>query len=172
MSTRPIILSKVAQSTLGGAVIDVATRAMNLTSRSPRIPTCLKSQSRRMEPRRIDLLRLRKKPDGRLSSELYCAAPGWNKVVYGTGLGRPVQIVSTITKTVTNTIPLAAGAGPVFGAQPTFTPDGTHLAFMSGMDLVVFVNTLTDTVESTITLPPPPFEPILNSSFFFVPAKP
>jgi hypothetical protein len=83
--------------------------------------------------------------------------------------GGPVLIVSTITKTVSNVIPLAAGAGPVFGAQPTFTPDGINLAFMSGMNLVVFVNTLTDTVESSITLPPPPFEPIRNFSFFFVP---
>jgi DNA-binding beta-propeller fold protein YncE len=83
--------------------------------------------------------------------------------------GGPVLIVSTITKTVTNVIPLAAGAGPVFGAQPTFTPDGIHLAFTSGMNLVVFVNTLSDTVESSITLPPPPFEPIRNFSFFFVP---
>jgi DNA-binding beta-propeller fold protein YncE len=83
--------------------------------------------------------------------------------------GGPVIILSTITKTVTNTIPLAAGAGPVFGAQPTFTPDGIHLAFTSGMNLVVFVNTLTDTVESSITLPPPPFEPIRNFSFFFTP---
>ena len=37
------------------------------------------------------------------------------------------------------------------------------------MNLVVFVNTLTDTVESSITLPPPPIEPIRNFSFFFVP---
>ncbi len=83
--------------------------------------------------------------------------------------GGPVLIVSTITKTVTNVIPLAAGAGPVFGANPTFTPDGIHLAFMNGMNLVVFVNTLTDTEESSITLPPPPFEPIRNFTFFFVP---
>jgi hypothetical protein len=86
--------------------------------------------------------------------------------------GGPVQIVSTAAGMVTNTIPLAAGAGPVFGAQPTFTPDGIHLAFMSGMNLVVFVNTLHDSVESTITLPPPPFEPIRNFSFFFVPTNP
>ena len=83
--------------------------------------------------------------------------------------GGPVLIVSTITKTVSNVIPLAAGAGPVFGAQPTFTPDGIHLSFMSGMNLVVFINTLTDTEESSITLPPPPFEPIRNFSSFFVP---
>jgi hypothetical protein len=83
--------------------------------------------------------------------------------------GGPVLIVSTITKTVSNVIPLAAGAGPVFGAQPTFTADGIHLAFMSGTNLVVFVNTLTDTEESSITLPPPPFEPIRNFSLFFVP---
>jgi DNA-binding beta-propeller fold protein YncE len=83
--------------------------------------------------------------------------------------GGPVLIVSTITKTVTNVIPLAAGAGPVFGAQPTFTPDGIHLAFMSGMNLVVFVNTLTDTEESSIPLPPPQAEPIRNFSFFFLP---
>lgn len=83
--------------------------------------------------------------------------------------GGPVYIVSTITKTRTGTIPLAPGAGPVYGAQPTFTADGIHLAFMSGMNLMVFVNTLTDTVESSITLPPPPFEPIRNISFFFVP---
>jgi len=83
--------------------------------------------------------------------------------------GGPVLIVSTITKTVTNVIPLAAGAGPIFGAQPTFTPDGIHLAFTSGTNLVVFINTLTDTEESSITLPPPPFEPIRNFSFFFVP---
>ena len=54
-------------------------------------------------------------------------------------------------------------------SQPTFTADGIHLAFMSGMNLVVFVNTLSDTEESSITLPPPPFEPIRNFSFFFVP---
>ena len=83
--------------------------------------------------------------------------------------GGPVLIVSTISKTVSNIIPLAAGAGPVFGANPAFTPDGIHLAFMSGMNLVVFVNTLTDTEESSITLPPPPVEPIRNFSFFFVP---
>ena len=83
--------------------------------------------------------------------------------------GGPVLIVSTITKTVSNVIPLAAGAGPVFGAQPVFTPDGIHLAFMSGTNLVEFVNTLSDTVESSITLPPPQAEPIRNFSFFFVP---
>jgi DNA-binding beta-propeller fold protein YncE len=83
--------------------------------------------------------------------------------------GGPVLIVSTITKTVSNVIPLAAGAGPIFGAQPTFTPDGIHLALTSGTNLVVFINTLTDTEESSITLPPPPFEPIRNFSFFFVP---
>jgi hypothetical protein len=86
--------------------------------------------------------------------------------------GGPVIILSTITKTVTNTIPLAPGAGPVFGAQPTFTADGIHLAFTSGMNLVVFVNTLTDAVESSITLPPPPNEPIRNFSFFFTPVNP
>lgn len=85
--------------------------------------------------------------------------------------GGPVLIVSTIFKTVTNAIPLAPGAGPVFGSQPTFTPDGIHLAFTSGMNLVVFVNTLTDTVESTITLAPPPFEPTRNLSFFFLPKQ-
>ena len=86
--------------------------------------------------------------------------------------GGPVLIVSTIAGLVTNTIPLGPGAGPVFGAQPTFTPDGIHLALMSGMNLAVFVNTLADTVESTITLRPPAFEPIRNFTFFFVPANP
>jgi hypothetical protein len=86
--------------------------------------------------------------------------------------GGTVQVVSTITKTVSNVIPLAAGAGPVFGAQPTFTPDGIHLALMSGTNLAVFVNTLNDTVESSITLPSPPYGEALNFSLFFAPINP
>jgi DNA-binding beta-propeller fold protein YncE len=86
--------------------------------------------------------------------------------------GGPVLILSTITKTVTNVIPLAAGAGSVFGSQPAFTPDGVHLALMNGTELVVSVNTLTDTVESSFTLPPPPYGEPLNFSLFFTPANP
>jgi DNA-binding beta-propeller fold protein YncE len=83
--------------------------------------------------------------------------------------GGPVQILSTISGMVTNTIPLPPGAGPVFGANPTFTADGIHLGFVSGTNLVVFVNTLTDTVESTTTLLAPPNGPIRNFTLFFLP---
>ncbi len=84
--------------------------------------------------------------------------------------GGPVHIVSTITKAVIGTIPIATtGTRPVFGSQPIFTPDGLYLAFMSGPELMVWVDTLTDTVESTITRPPPPFGAIRNTGFFWVP---
>jgi hypothetical protein len=84
--------------------------------------------------------------------------------------GGPIQIVSTIAGMVTNTIPLAAAAGPVFGARPTFTPDGSYLGLMSGPNLWVNVDTLTDTVDSTISLTPAPFGAIRNAGFFFVPS--
>jgi DNA-binding beta-propeller fold protein YncE len=86
--------------------------------------------------------------------------------------GGPVLIVSTIAGMVTNTIPLATAAGPVFGARPTFTADGSHLALMSGPNLWVYVDTFTDTVDSTIALTPAPFGAIRNAGFFFVPTNP
>lgn len=59
-----------------------------------------------------------------------------------------------------------------FGAQPTFSADGVHLAVMDGANSLVFVNTLTDTMESSFTLSPPPYEPIRNLTVFFVPKNP
>ena len=86
--------------------------------------------------------------------------------------GGPVQIVSTIAGMVTNTIPLSTAVGPVFGARPTFTADGSHLGLMSGPNLWVYVDTSTDTVDSTIALTPAPFGAIRNAGFFFVPTNP
>ena len=86
--------------------------------------------------------------------------------------GGPVLIVSTIAGMVTNTIPLATAPGPVFGAHPTFTPDGIYLGLMSGPNLFVYVNTLTDTVDSTIALTPAPFGAIRNAGPFFMPQNP
>jgi DNA-binding beta-propeller fold protein YncE len=83
--------------------------------------------------------------------------------------GGPVQIVSIVTKAVTGTIPLAPGGRPSFGSQPRFTPDGILLAFMNGPESLVWVNTLTDTVDSTITLAPVPDGAIRNTGFFWVP---
>ena len=98
--------------------------------------------------------------------------PDGTRLYFAPVAGGPVIILSTITKTVTNVIPLAAGAGPVFGAQPAFTPDGIRLVFMNGMDLIVFVNTLTDTEESSITIPPPATGEIPNFGLFFAPVNP
>jgi len=84
--------------------------------------------------------------------------------------GGPVQVVSLVTKAVTETIPVATiGTAPSFGSQPSFTPDGNFLMFMSGPNLMVWVNTLTDTVDSTITFAPPPDGAIRNTGFFYVP---
>lgn len=83
--------------------------------------------------------------------------------------GGPVQIVSLVTKAVTGTIPLAPNGRPSFGSQPIFTPDGVFLAFMNGPELLVWVNTLTDKVDSTITLPPVPDGAIRNTGFFWIP---
>ena len=83
--------------------------------------------------------------------------------------GGPVQIVSLVTKAVTGNISLATDGRPSFGSQPIFTPDGIFLSFMNGPELLVWVNTLTDTVDSTITLAPPPNGAIRNTGFFWVP---
>ncbi len=86
--------------------------------------------------------------------------------------GGPVLIVSTATGAVANTIPLDTAPGPVFGAHPTFTRDGSYLGLMSGPNLFVYVNTSTDTVDSTIALDPAPFGAIRNAGPFFAPASP
>ena len=83
--------------------------------------------------------------------------------------GGPVQVVSLVTKAVTETIQVATDGLPSFGSQPKFTPDGIFLMFMSGPESLVWVNTLTDTVDSTITFAPPPNGAIRNTGFFYVP---
>jgi len=83
--------------------------------------------------------------------------------------GGPVQVVNTVTG-ATTPITLPQGSGSVFGSVPTFTPDGLHLVLTSGSTSVVLINTITDTVESTITLPPPSFGEIPNTTMFFVPS--
>lgn len=85
--------------------------------------------------------------------------------------GGPVQVVSLVTKAVTETIQVATDGLPSFGSQPKFTPDGIYLMFMSGAESLVWVNTLTDTVDSTITLPPAPNGAIRNTGFFYVPGS-
>jgi DNA-binding beta-propeller fold protein YncE len=86
--------------------------------------------------------------------------------------GGPILIVSTSAGAVTNTIPLATAPGPVFGAHPHFTPDGSFLGLMSGPNLFVYINTSTDTVDSTIALTPAPDGAIRNAGPFFVPTNP
>jgi hypothetical protein len=83
--------------------------------------------------------------------------------------GGPVRIVSLITKAVAGNIALAPGGRPSFGSQPTFTPDGIFLSFMNGPESLVWVNTLSDTVDSTIPLPPVPDGAIRNTGFFWIP---
>jgi hypothetical protein len=85
--------------------------------------------------------------------------------------GGPVQIVSLVTKAVTGNIPLATDGRPSFGSQPIFTPDGIFLSFMNGPESLVWVNTLTDTVDSTITLSPVPGGAIRNTGFFWLPGS-
>ena len=57
----------------------------------------------------------------------------------------------------------------MFGSVPTFSPDGNHLVFTSSATSVVFVDTITDTLESTITLPATTTGEVPNISLFFVP---
>lgn len=83
--------------------------------------------------------------------------------------GGPVQIVNTVTG-ATSTVTLPHGSASVFGSVPTFTPDGIHLVLTSGPTSVVLINTLTDTVESTIMLPATSFGEVPNISMFFVPS--
>ena len=82
--------------------------------------------------------------------------------------GGPITIVSTITKTI-GKIPLPPGTGPAFSSKPVFTPDGRGLFVMNGLTMIAVIDTLADTLDATMSVPPSRDPGGRRSGFFFAP---
>jgi hypothetical protein len=68
--------------------------------------------------------------------------------------GEPIRVLNTATKIITKLIGVPQGSAPPPGTDPVFTADGRFLFVLDGPGSISMINTLSDTLASTIPLDP------------------